>query len=68
MEGSISKRAVARQFAPTRFSEQWQAAAYQDALAAGQPCMIQQAGRRHPPAARGRKRVLTKAKTGGRKA
>ena len=67
MEGSKSKRAVAREFAPTRLSEQWQAAAYQDALAAGQPRTIQEAGRRYP-AARGRKHPTATTRTGGPKA
>lgn len=65
MEGSKSKRAVARHFAPTRLSEQWLAAAYQDALAASQPSTVQEAGRRLGRSARGRKRPLTTTKTGG---
>ncbi len=67
MEGSKSKRAVARQFAPTRLSEQWQAVAYQDALAASQPRTIQEAGRRQHQTARSRKGPPTTAKTGGPK-
>lgn len=65
MEGSKSKRVVARHFAPTRLSEQWQAAAYQDALAAGQPSTVPKVGRRTSRSARGRQRSLTTAKTGG---
>ena len=65
MEGSKSKRAVARQFAPTRLSEQWQTAAYEDALAASQHRTVQEAGRRNQRSARGRKRPPTMAKTGG---
>jgi len=65
MEGSKSKRIVARQFAPTRLSEQWLAAAYQDALAASQSSTVQEAGRRNSRSARGRKRPPPMAKTGG---
>ena len=66
MEGSKSKRAVARQFAPTRLSEQWLAAAYQDAIAASQTSTIKQVRRRSSRSAPSRKRPLsTTPKTGG---